>query len=307
MALLIATPDRDQTELAGHIRQLDPAVDVRLWPELGDAHEIEFALVWKQPDGLFERLPGLKAVTSLGAGVEAILNDPALPRDLAVGRLAGPRLAANMAAYLAAMVVNRWKNLPGFAADQRNRRWNQWAPEHPPVIGILGMGVMGRAAANAFRALDFPVLGWSRSGRGPDDVERLSGCGGLAGIAARSDYLICLLPLTPATRGILDRSLFERMADDSTLINVGRGSHLVETDLVEALDRGRPAHAILDVFATEPLPAEHPFWDHPAVTITPHCASITLTREAAELALESYRRVRAGRPPLGLVDRASGY
>ncbi len=307
MAMLIATPDRDATELARIVRQHDPEIDLRVWPELGDAREIDFVLAWKPPDGLFRQLPNLEAVSSLGAGVDALIDNPEIPDGVEIGRLAGPRLAANMAAYLVSVVVARWKRLPDFAEDQRARRWNQWAPEQPPVIGLLGTGEMGRRTAAAFGELDFPVHGYSRSGRGTANLTMHSGTRGLHELAGASDCLINLLPLTPETRDILDADLFSLMREGSTLINVGRGEHLVEDDLLAGLDRNRPGCAVLDVFRDEPLPQDHPFWDHPRIFITPHCASITLTREAAELAVESYRRVLAGKPPLGKVDRDRGY
>lgn len=307
MAFLVAVPERLEAELIANLRELAPDLDLRTPNHPGEPEDITFALLWKQPRGLLERLPGLQAVTSMGAGVDAILSDPGLPENLPVGRLAGPRLAANMAAYLVAMVVNRWKRLPEFRQARERREWRQWAPESPPRIGLLGTGAMGRRTTAAFRALDFPVEGFSRSGRGPDGVPMHSGPDGLTAIAGRADALICLLPLTDATRDILNADLFAAMKPGAVLINVGRGEHLVESDLLEALDRGRPGHAILDVFREEPLPPDHPFWDHPEITITPHCSSITLPREAAELALESYRRVQAGDGPLGRVDRSAGY
>jgi len=307
VALLIATPDRDSDELARHIRDRDPDIDLRVWPDPGRTEDIRFALVWKPPPGLFEHLPALQAISSLGAGVDALVENPEIPSDVAIGRLAGPRLAANMAAYLVSVVVARWKRLTGFIEDQRRHRWNQWAPEQPPVIGILGTGEMGRRTAAAFVELDFPVHGYSRSGRGPDGVSMHSGVKGLHEIANASDCLINLLPLTSQTRDILDAVLFARMREGSMLINVGRGQHLVEEDLLEALEDNRPGFAVLDVFRTEPLPQDHPFWDHPRIFITPHCASITLTQEAAELAVESYHRVLAGKPPLGRVEREKGY
>lgn len=307
MAFLIATPTRDAKELAGHVRRLLPDADVRVWPDLDDPAEIEFALVWKPPRGLFGQLPNLRAVSSLGAGVDELVASREIPERLAIGRLAGPRLAANMAAYLVSVVVAHWKRLPQFIDDQAERRWNQWAPEKPPAVGLLGLGEMGRKAAEAFAALDFPLLGWSRSGNGPEGVSMFAGTSGLAEIAGRADYLVNLLPLTAETRDILDRKVFENMRRGSTVVNVGRGEHLVDHDLLEALDAGRPGYAILDVFREEPLPDDHPFWRHPKIFITPHCASITLTVEAAELAAESYRRVMRGESPLGMVDRERGY
>ena len=307
MALLIATPDRDATELARRVHAQDPDIDLRIWPEFGNREDIRFVLAWKPPDGLFRQLPNLEVISSLGAGVDALIDNPEIPAHVAIGRLAGPRLAANMAAYLVAVVVSRWKRLPALVEDQRAHRWNQWAPEQPPVIGLLGTGQMGQRTAAAFGELEFPIHGFSRSGRGPSGLTMHSGLEGLQEIAKASDFLINLLPLTPETRDMLDADLFAQMREGSTLINVGRGEHLVEKHLIAALSRNRPACAVLDVFREEPLPEHHPFWDHPKIFITPHCASITLIREAAELAAESYRRVLAGKPPLGLVDRTKGY
>ena len=307
MALLIVAPNRDTRAVERHLHALDPKLDVRVWPDLGEAGEIDFAVLWKHPPGLFAALPKLRAVTSYGAGVEAILDDPSLPGHLPVGRLSGPRLAADMAEYLAGVVIARHRGLFGFHDDQRERRWRPWAPEDLPAIGLLGLGTMGAAAARLFRALGYPVHGWSGSGVAPRGVVAHQGDAGLESIAAAVDYLICLLPLTPATRGILDAGLFARMKSGACLVNVGRGGHLVEDDLIPALDSGPPGYAILDVFAREPLPPNHPFWRHPKIYLTPHCASFTLPREAAELMLKSYRRVRRGLPPLGAVDRRRGY
>lgn len=308
MALLIVATDRDTTRLAERVAALAPDIEVRVWPDTGRCEEIEFAVLWRQPPGLLAHLPGLKAVSSLGAGVEHVLADPDLPADLPVGRLAGPRLASDMAAYLVAQVLWHWKGLDRYASLQREKAWQPWSPRNLPTIGLLGTGQLGRAAAGAFRALDLPVAGWSRSGRGPTEALRMyRGRQGLNELAASADYLVCLLPLTEQTRGILDASLFQAMKSDAVLINVGRGEHLVDDDLLQALDDDQLGLAILDVFSTEPLPETHPFWTHPKIRITPHCSAITRTEEAAKLIVDSYRRVLAGQPPLGQVQPDRGY
>ncbi len=307
MAILLAAPDRNISKLSRRVQVLAPELDVRTYPDSGDLSEIVFAVLWKHPPGLLASLSGLKAVTSLGAGVEHLLADPDLPAGLPVGRLVGPRLAADMAAYLIAQVLWHWKGLNRFSELQRQRQWEPYSPHSLPTIGLLGTGQLGRAAARAFQALDLPVAGWSRSGTGPDSVAMHSGPDGLVELAEQSDYLICLLPLTERTRGILNADLFRTMKPEAVLINVGRGEHLIESDLIPALNAGRPALAILDVFQTEPLPADHPFWKHPKIRITPHCSAITRTDEAAELIIKSYRRVLAGGDPPGKVTRKLGY
>lgn len=307
MALLIAAGDRNTARLAAQVSELAPDIEVRNWPDLGDPTQIDFAVLWRQPAGLLASLTALKAVSSLGAGVEHLLADPDLAPGLPVGRLAGPRLASDMAAYVLAQVLWHWKGLDRFSELQKQSQWRPFSPRHLPTIGLLGTGQLGRAAARAFGALDLPVAGWSRSGKGPDGISLHQGAEGLAELANLSDYLVCLLPLTDETRGILNADLFRQMKTDAVLINVGRGEHLVEQDLVAALNAGRPAMAILDVFRTEPLPPDHPFWQHPKIRVTPHCSAITRTDEAAELIVESYRRVLAGGDPIGKVAPELGY
>jgi len=307
LALLIATPGRDSAALATALRQLAPELDLRTWPECGRPDEIRFALAWNPPEGLFARLPNLLAVSSLGAGVDGLVDRPDLGPDVQLGRLAGPRLAADLAAYLVAVTVEHWKRLDAGRTDQTKRRWQPQLPNAVPTIGLLGTGVMGQKAASAFRALDLDVVGWNRSAAEVPGIQVHGGQGGLHRVAARAEVLINLLPLTADTRGILDAALFEQMRPGSMLINVGRGAHLIETELLAALEQDRPGHAVLDVFTTEPLPETHPFWVHPKIRITPHCAGLTSTAEAAQLALESYRRVISGNPPLDCIDRQRGY
>ena len=307
MALLICATDRDTSRLAARVAAMAPELDVRNWPDIGQPEDIDFAVLWRQPPGLLGELTGLKAVSSLGAGVEHLVNDPDLPDALPLGRLAGPKLATDMAAYLVAQVLWHWKGLDRLAGQQAEQRWQPWTPRHTPTIGLLGFGHLGRACARALQALDLPVAAWTRHGQSIDGLAVHSGADGLNTLATQADYLICLLPLTEATRGILGQPLFSVMKPGSVLINVGRGQHLVEQDLIPALEQQRPALAILDVFDQEPLPSDHPFWRHPQIRITPHCSAITRSDEAASLIVESYRRVQEGLAPLGLVNRERGY
>ena len=307
MALLICAPDRSNERLAADLKKRLPDVDVRIWPAVGEPTDIEFALLWKQPEGLVKTLPNLKAISSLGAGIEHLVNDPDIPKTLPIGRLAGPKLAADMATWLLGQVISHWRDFNRFDNQQQAKQWQAWAPTHQPRVGILGMGAMGRQAAHAFQALGFEVGGYSISGDGPESIQMHTGQTGLMMLASQSDYLICLLPLTDETRGILDKTLMGNMSENSVLINVGRGAHLVEADLLEALELGRPKHAILDVFATEPLPQDHPFWTHPNIRVSPHSAALTDPSEAADLVAQSYRDVMAGKPPLGRVDLNKGY
>ncbi|MGK7296172.1 MAG: 2-hydroxyacid dehydrogenase [Candidatus Wenzhouxiangella sp. M2_3B_020] len=306
MALLVATPGRDGHALAERLREHLPDADIRVWPVIGELGAITFVLAWKPPEGLLSQLPNLRAVSSLGAGADHLLSAE-IPDGVELGRLAGSRLAADMAAYLVGVTAGHWKRLDRMLVAQQERTWPSPSPGSIPTVGLLGTGSMGTATARAFRALEVPVHGWRRSGRPAEDLTVHAGRKGLHRIAGLSDVLINLLPLTDETRDILGAELFAAMRPGSMLINVGRGEHLVESELLEALDAGRPGCAVLDVFREEPLPEAHPFWTHPRILVTPHCAAVTRPDEAAELAAESYRRVMAGKPPIGRVDRRRGY
>lgn len=307
MALLIVAPNRDTQAVQEHLRKQDPTLDIRIWPEIGDPNDIDFAVVWKHPPELLIQLPALKAISSYGAGVESILNDPLLPADLPVGRISGPRLAADMAEFVTAVIINQHRGLWGFYEDQKAQRWQPWAPVGTPRVGLLGSGNMGAACARVLLSLGYEVHCWNRSGSGELDLTYHRGEAGLQQMASICDFLVCLLPLTEHTQGILNADLFAQMKAGSYLINVGRGDHLVEADLINALDQQQLSGAYLDVFQHEPLPADHPFWSHPGVLMSPHCASFTLPEEAARLIYQSYCHVQQGKGPLDAINRQQGY
>lgn len=307
MTFLILTPNRNETLLARGIREQLPDVDVRSWPNIGKPEEIDFALVWQPPRGALASLPALRTVCSLGAGVDALIDHPELSQEVQVCRLAGPGLAADMAAWLVAAAIGHWRGFDKTARDQIDRRWRPDVPSRPPAIGLLGFGIMARAAVTAFRAIECPVTAWASRARTEGDLRVCAGREGLAEVAGACDVLINLLPLTNSTRDLLDQELFARMRPGSLLINVGRGQHLAEQDLLDALDAGKPGHAVLDVFRNEPLPPEHPFWTHPRIRVSPHCAAVTRTDEAVRLAAETYRCIQRGQTPPGQVDRTRGY
>jgi glyoxylate/hydroxypyruvate reductase A len=307
MSILLIAPDRDLDGLAAQLAQQAPELEIERWRVDVPCGRPDFALCWNPPPGVLGRIPTLKAVTSLGAGVDALLDPGIVPAHLPIGRISGPKLALDMARWLVAQVMSHWLQLERLVRQQEQARWSPQAPSREPVVGVLGMGHLGRVCAEQFRHLGLQVAGWSRAGSGPGVVAMHRGQDGLYALAERSDYLICLLPLTEQTRGILDHRLFDAMKPGSVLINVGRGQHLVEADLLESLSEDRLALAVLDVFEREPLPADHPFWSHPRIRVSPHCAALSRDEEVASLLIESYRRVQAGLPPLGCIDRGRGY
>ena len=308
MVLLFHSPDEDADAWSRALRRELPGLEVRVWPALGDPAAIEAALVWRVPPGLLRSLPNLRLILSLGAGVDAMLADPTLP-DPPLCRLVDPSLARGMSEFVLAHVLKYHRGLDVFAREQRRARWafalNR--PRPATAVGILGVGELGRHAAAVLAGHGFTVRGWSRTPKALPGVASFAGADGLAAFLAGTEILVCLLPLTEATRGILDDRLFAALPPGARLINVGRGAHLVEADLIDALERGRLAHATLDCFAEEPLPAAHPFWRHPRIDVTPHVAAYADPDSAAAGVAENLRRLRDGRPLLHLVDRARGY
>ncbi|MCJ2109845.1 glyoxylate/hydroxypyruvate reductase A [Methylobacterium sp. E-025] len=273
-----------------------------------DRSTVAIAIVANPVPGALAGLPSLAWVHSLWAGVDRLLQDATLP-PVPVVRLVDPTLARTMAETVAACVLALHRDLPLYAAQQRRREWRQ----HPAraagacPVAILGMGEMGRASVELLLGLGFPVRGWSRSGTAIPGLIAHSGRDGLGRALDGAAYLVNLLPLTAETRGILDRACFARLAPSAGVINFGRGAHLVEADLWQALDDGRVGHAVLDVFAQEPLPRDHPAWDHPNVTVLPHVAAPTDEASAAAIVAGAVAAFRStGRVPAG-VDRARGY
>ena len=308
MALLFHSPDEDAQAWRAALLRLMPGLDLRIWPEIGDPDEIDAALVWRAPPGLLASLPRLRLILSLGAGVDAMLADPTLP-DLPLCRLVDPSLTRMMGEFALTLVLKYHRQLDLFAQAQRERRWSFALPPQPgeTSVGILGLGELGSHAARVLRDHGFAVRGWSRRRRTIEGVACFAGAEERAAFLAGSAILICLLPLTADTRGILDARLLGGLPHGARLINVGRGDHLVEADLLAALASGALAHASLDCLPVEPLPPDHPFWSHPRIDITPHVASFALPESAAEGVIDNLRRLRAGLPLRNLVDRARGY
>jgi glyoxylate/hydroxypyruvate reductase len=308
MALLFHSPDEDAAAWRAALLRRMPDLDLRVWPDAGDLAAIDAALVWRAPPGLLRSLPNLRLILSLGAGVDAMLADPTLP-DLPLCRLVDPSLTRMMGEFVLTLVLKYHRQLDVFAREQRRARWSFALPPQPEatVVGILGLGELGTHAALVLRGHGFTVRGWSRTPRELAGVATFAGGDQLGQFLAGTAILVCLLPLTDGTRGILDADLLAGLPEGARLINLGRGAHLVEQDLIDALDRGHLAHASLDCFTDEPLPPDHPFWRHPAIDVTPHVASFALPESAADAVLDNLRRLRTGLPLHHLVDRARGY
>jgi glyoxylate/hydroxypyruvate reductase A len=270
------------------------------------AEDIEVALVATPPPGTFEPLRKLKLVQSLWMGVERLLADPAYPKGVPLARLVDPGMVAAMSESVLAHVLDWHRHHYVYRAQQQARRWERLKQylASDRTIGLLGLGELGSDAARKLAALGFNVVGWSRRPKTLEGVECLTD---LEAVIAKSDVVVCLLPLTEKTRHVLNGRTLRKIRLGGAVINLARGGHLVAEDLVAALDSGHLAHAYLDVFEHEPLPSGHPLWRHPGVSITPHSAALTEPRTAIPRIVENIERLRRGQPPLNLVDFDAGY
>jgi glyoxylate/hydroxypyruvate reductase len=283
-------------------------LELRVWTEAGALDAIEYLAAWIPPPGLVTRLPNLRAVFSVGAGVDQ-LDLATIPDHIPLVRMIEPGISECLSAYVTMAVLALHRDLPTYIAQQRESVWRE-LPVRPPRecrVSLLGLGRLAQAAAKPLAALGFPLAGWSR---GPQDIPGIAchhGAEGLTTLLERTDILVCLLPLTPETAGILAAPLFAGLPRGAALVNAGRGGHLVEADLLAALETGQISAAMLDVTAEEPLPPKHPFWGHERILITPHVGASTQTETGIRALIANIRRVERGEAPEGLVDRACAY
>jgi len=276
--------------------------------------QVDVALVANPPPGSLRRWPGLRLIQSLWAGVDRLLADPLLPAGVPIARMVDPAMNAAMAETALWAVLSLQRDFLRYQRQQREGMWRTWPQRLPGElqVSVLGLGQMGRAVAQRLGAQGYRVSGWRlRAEAGPARdaaaVQVSSGAAALPGLLARSDVVINLLPLTPATRGLLDARFFAALPPGAALVNLARGAHVVEADLRVALESGHLRHAVLDVFETEPLPAGHWAWSHPGVTVLPHVAAQTDPRSAAVVVAANVAALRQGRPLSHLVQRENGY
>ena len=295
-------------------RAAAPGRDIRLWPDrLGNPDDVAYAAAWLPPPGAFRAFKNLRAIFSLGAGVDGVLADRALPQ-VPIVRVVDPNLMRRMTEYVTLHVLMHHRRQRLYDGQQRQAVWHEH-PQPPATevnVGIMGLGVLGRDAAEVLVRLGFRVAGWSRGPRQLPGIETFHGAAGLDAFLARTEILVCLLPHTPATEGILDLALMRKLKRDGALggaflINAGRGRLQVDADIVAALAEGTLAGATLDVFPIEPLPAASPLWSHPKVTITPHNSAASVPEETVAYIVRQIERFEAGQGLENVIDRASGY
>ena len=283
-----------------------PGAEVEVWS--AGAPAADYAVVWTPPQQFIDEQTRLKGIFNIGAGVDALMK-LRLPPGVPVVRLDDAGMSVQMAEYVCHAVIRHFREFDGYDLDAAEGKWSYRKPrlrtDFP--VGVMGLGVLGERVSRALAQFDFPVMGWSRSAKTIPGVQCFSGDAGFNDFLAASRSLVCLLPLTPGTENILRRDTLARLQPGGYLINVARGSHLVDGDLIALLDSGHLAGAILDVFRTEPLPPDHPFWTHPKITITPHTSARTLRGESIAQIASKIRALQRGKAVAGIVNPVRGY
>lgn len=306
MSIMIVSPGRNPEAWIEAIRAEHKDVEIELFPDVKAPEKVEFALSWKHPHGIFRDFRNLKVIASMGAGIDHIIEDPDIPKDIMITRVIDQQLTEDMSFFVLSLVLEQMRNL---SFHHNNTAWNPKSYLRPEdvKIGIMGVGVLGVAAAEKLIRNGFDVAGWSRTPKKILGEKTFHGKEQLEEFLGRSNFLICLLPLTLETQNILNKNLFEKLPSGAYLINVARGNHLVEEDLLEAVTEGKLSGASLDVFREEPLPENHPFWRNDKIKITPHIASVTHPESVVPQILENYQIMKTGGRLNNLVDRGRQY
>ncbi|WP_440999481.1 2-hydroxyacid dehydrogenase [Fodinibius sp. SL11] len=309
MSLLFIAPDRDLSSWENAIQDIDPNIEIDIWPAIQDKERVQFAVCWNHPKHVLDQFPNLKAVSSLGAGADHLINDEHLPSSVDISRVVSPSLVQQMREYITAAVLNIQRN---FVQYLRQNDQGRWQPHNHPLatdlqVGIMGLGELGRPTAKQLAQMGYQVSGWAQSDKKIKGVNIFIGPDQLDAFLNDTQILICLLPLTDKTEGILNLDTFKQLKNNAWIINAARGEHLVDEDLIYALDSNILQGAWLDVFSEEPLPDKHAFWNRQNIIITPHVASITKPSEVADQIVENYKRALSGMELNYTVDRAKGY
>jgi phosphoglycerate dehydrogenase-like enzyme len=305
MSILVLTTSRFMEQQLAALRALAPRERFETDANAADADEVEVIVAFRFAPGIATRFPNLRLVASPGAGDLLAAGD--IPAHLPIVRAIDPLQGLRMAQYVALMVLRLQRDLARLEAQHQRAEWRRFGPDEEGTVGLLGYGTIGEPVADALQRLGFPVIAWTRTPRPAATIETFAGSAALRPFLARCDVLVCTLPLTAETSGLLDAEAFGALPRGAYLINVSRGGVLREADLVAALDAGQLRGAALDVFATEPLPPDSPLWRRPEVLCTPHVAAVPRSEEVARQILDNLRRARERQALVNVVDRARGY
>ncbi len=309
MSLLFIAPGRDLSSWEDAIHRVDSNIEIDIWPAIKDKERVQFAVCWNHPKHLLDGFPNLKAVSSLGAGADHLISDESLPESIDICRVVSPSLVQQMKEYILAAILNIQRNFVHYIRQNDQRKWQPHNHPSPKElqVGIMGLGELGKPTAKQLAELGYQVSGWSRSAKEIENINTFAGEDELVQFLESTHILICLLPLTNETKGILNLNIFKQMDDHGWIINAARGEHLVDEDLIYALDSNILQGAWLDVFSEEPLPDKHAFWNRDNVIVTPHIASITKPDEIANQIVENYKRALSGMELNYTIDREKGY
>ncbi|MEX0906114.1 MAG: glyoxylate/hydroxypyruvate reductase A [Balneolaceae bacterium] len=308
MSILLAAPNRDMKPYRDALLKTDPNLEVEIWPDVRDKKRVQFAVAWNQPENIFGQYPNLKVISSLGAGVDHLLSDHSIPGNIELTRVVVPSLAGQMSDYVLTAALSILRNTHQYHKQQLTGNWKRLPAEKKDhfTVGVMGLGAIGKQVAADLAKSGFRVNGWAKTSKNISGVETFAK-NEFSGFLKRSRIVVCLLPLTSETKDILNLDLFKQLKSPAHVINAGRGEHLVDEDLLYALDTGLLESAVLDVFKTEPLPDSHPFWGRKNIVITPHIASETNPGEVAGLLVENYKRLLSGIDLMHRVNSEKGY
>lgn len=305
MSVIVISPGRDPEAWVQELKNQHPGMKIIAYPEEHNQEEVEYAITWKHPRGIFKNYPNLKVIASMGAGVDHITSDPEIPENVTITRIIDDQLTLDMSAFVLALVMNHLRDL-SFHHSHKTWEPTNYLKIEDQRIGVMGVGVLGSAVVKTLTNVGFKVSGWATQPKTQADIT-IYGEEQLDEFLGQTTILVCLLPLTQQTENILNKELFKKLPKGAYIINVARGQHLVEHDLLEMVDTGHLSGASLDVFRKEPLPEEHPFWKNPKIRITPHIASVTDPKKVVPQLVENYIRMTEGKPVKNIVKREKGY
>lgn len=305
MGLVIISPGRNVDSWVKNFNSLDSELSIQVYPSIPQPELVEVAVLWNHPHGILKHFPNLKLICSMGVGVDHILKDPEIPVGIPITRIINPQITRSMTNYVVMGVLNYHRQFLRYQVQQKQKLWDMSSPELEIRVGIMGVGSLGSDIADKLLYLGFDVVGFGKSNKKlpfqyyyDDQLEDFLKC---------INVLVCMLPLTNSTEELLDDKFFQKCLPGTYLINVARGKHIKEEDLLVALEKGYLSGALLDVFQEEPLPSSHPFWEHQAITITPHIASITNPDAAVPQIVDNYSRIKSNQPPINQINRVKGY
>ena len=306
MSLLIISPGKDTNVWKQALQEQAPELEIEVYPEVKKPKAVKFALSWAHPHGAFQDFPNLKLIASMGAGIDHIMKDPHLPKNVDITRVVDDKLTEDMSLFVLALVLDELRDI---SFHHCGKGWNKrgYRRSEDVNVGIMGLGVLGMATAERLVKNGFKVLGWANSIKEVADIKTFSGKEEMDSFLEQTHILICLLPLTPETENILGKGLFQKLPKDAYIINVARGSLLVEEDLLEMIENGHLSGASLDVFRQEPLPEDHPFRSNEKIKITPHNASITSPASVVPQIVDNYKRMQNNLPLKNKISRLKGY